>query len=66
VGGFRAVVMSAGVPPSLGEIHYHLRLELDINTSPEFVGTIPKERARDVFADLVQGATEISERGTRF
>jgi hypothetical protein len=44
----------------------HLRLELDINTSADFQGLIPREAAVSVIDDLLGGAREICEHGNRF
>jgi hypothetical protein len=42
---------------------YHLHVELDINTSPEYQGTIPQASVCAVIDDLFTGALEISQHG---
>lgn len=39
------------------------RLELDINTGPEFAAELPKEKFEDIFQELVSFAAEIAEKG---
>jgi hypothetical protein len=64
VGAFRQFAMQLGTTaPSVGPSQVHLRLELDINTSEEFSGLIPRAGIESVVEDLLSGALEISERG---
>jgi hypothetical protein len=39
------------------------RLEVDINTAPEFQGTIPRERVAPLFEELISLAAEITAQG---
>ncbi|GAB4506939.1 MAG: hypothetical protein Tsb0026_00130 [Sulfuricaulis sp.] len=39
------------------------RLELDINTGPEFATDLPKDKHKDIFHELVSFAVEIAEKG---
>jgi hypothetical protein len=65
VGTFRQFVMLPGAPPTVGPPRAHLRLELDINTSEDFNGPIPRDHVERVIDDLLSGALEVSERGSR-
>jgi hypothetical protein len=51
---------------TLGTSASHLRLELDINTSADFQGCIPRNAIQNVLNDLLAGANEIIEHGNRF
>lgn len=46
-----------------GETRHFLRLELDINTAPEFQGPFPPERLADAFQELRQLGEEIAAHG---
>lgn len=49
---------------SSGEIMaYAIRLELDINTSPEFRGSLPKERLIEVYRELITSGRTIVTKG---
>lgn len=39
------------------------RLDLDINTAPDFVGTLPAERLGDLFQEMTDLGREIAQRG---
>jgi len=65
VGGHQVVTITA-VRPTLGDLRYDLRLELDINTAPDFEGPIPQQKVESVIDDLLDGAREIAEQGNRF
>jgi hypothetical protein len=66
VGAYMVVALGAGAHPTQSPVQPHLRLELDINTSADFLGVIPPESLELVIDDLFTGASEISEQGTRF
>jgi hypothetical protein len=67
VGGFRILVMNfTGEGHSASALNYHLRLELDVNTLPDFAGYFDREQFMPVLEDLMAGAREIAERGNRF
>jgi hypothetical protein len=66
VGAFRSVIITGSAAPTLSDLHFHLRLDLDMNTNPESVSVIPRENAEGVIDDLFDAAREISERGNRF
>jgi hypothetical protein len=66
VGAYHFVTLGAGLHPIEGPLQPHLRLELDINTSADFQGLIPREAAVSVIDDLLGGAREICEHGNRF
>jgi len=40
-----------------------VRLELDINTSPDFSGELPKDKLPEIFAELVKSGKEITLKG---
>jgi hypothetical protein len=42
---------------------FALRLEVDINTTPDFAGSIPSARLVEVFRELVESARTIAARG---
>ncbi len=64
VGAYQRVVLVSGARnATIGALKTHLRLELDINTSPDFEGLIPHERIDGVLDDLFAGACEIQEQG---
>jgi hypothetical protein len=44
---------------------YHLRLELDISSSEDYQGVIPRAGVEGLITDLFSGAREISEQGNR-
>ena len=48
-----------------GPLQYHLRLELDINTAGEFAGPIPQDHIEDVAHELLEGAKEVCQHGSR-
>lgn len=48
-----------------GETLFADRVELDINTSPEFGGQLPKQRYPEIFNELQDSANEILEEGDR-
>jgi hypothetical protein len=48
---------------AVGPRHYACRLELDINTVPEFQGQFERERLAPIFQELVDFAVEISNHG---
>lgn len=66
VGAYKFVAMGAGAHPIESPLQHHLHLELDINTSADFQGLIPREEVVRVIDDLFSGAGEICEQGTRF
>jgi hypothetical protein len=55
----------AGQPSSLRQLPslYGFRLELDMNTFPEFEGELPHDRLPELFGELVDLGTEIAEQG---
>lgn len=64
VGTYQMVVVVGGsTNPTKGRIQAHLRLELDINTNPEYEGLIPRESIEGVLSDLFDGACEVYEHG---
>jgi len=67
VGAFRSIAMStAAATPIVGEMRFHLRVDLDLHTAPDYPGLLPKEQMGQIIQDLREGAIEISERGNRF
>jgi hypothetical protein len=65
VGGYTFIAIGPGSQPSESALHHYLRLELDINTSADFQGIIPRNAAEIVMGDLFSGAKEICEHGNR-
>jgi hypothetical protein len=59
---FNSVKMAA-MPTPTTTTDYALRLELDINTAPEFQGSIPKGRLIEVYRELVSGGQNIIAEG---
>jgi hypothetical protein len=68
VGAFVAlsVNIAASVQSVSSPLLYHLRLELDINTSGDFRELIPRDSVGPVINDLLSGASEICQLGNRF
>ncbi len=66
VGAYKFIAMRAASPPVESPLQQHLRLELDISTSADFLGLIPRDEVVRVIDDLFDGAREICEHGTRF
>lgn len=56
-----------GIGPVVGSVegqgHYACRLELDVNTAQEHEGTFSSDTLEMIFAELVNQAQEISEKG---
>jgi hypothetical protein len=68
VGGFRSITLDPAVQRAsahLGSMSHHVRLELDINTSAEYYGTISRDLMNLFLDDLENGAAEIVEHGNR-
>jgi len=68
VGAFQSMRVTIGPGTAnqvLGPLQYHLRLELDINTAGEFAGPIPQDRIEDVVHELLEGANEVCQHGSR-
>ncbi len=63
---FRAVA-GAGVPQSivLAEPVYAFRLELDVNTAPDFQGELAADRLGDIYRELVSAGSQIARVGLR-
>ena len=53
----------ASVGYSARQMHHVCRLELDINTTPDFPGELSREQLPQVFQELVRFAKEIVEKG---
>lgn len=66
VGAYKMVTMNAAGHPIESALVSHLRLELDVNTSADFQGVLPREKIGNVINDLFDGAKEISEQGNHF
>jgi hypothetical protein len=65
VGSYQRIGIVDGHPVAGTARQTHLRLEMDINTSPEYIGVIPNEQIDAVISDLLAGAAEVCERGSR-
>jgi hypothetical protein len=64
VGSYQLVVVLGGATnPTRGPLQTHLRLELDVSTTQDFVGLLPPERIESVISDLFDGAREVFEHG---
>jgi hypothetical protein len=59
-----AFTLTLGIPNALATAPmFHLFLELDINTNPDYQGPIPRESVGSILDDLFTGALEISRHG---
>lgn len=68
VGAFQSMRVTIGSGTAtqiLGPSQSHLRLELDINTPGEFAGPIPPDHIEAVVHDLLEGAEEVCQLGSR-
>jgi hypothetical protein len=54
---------SAPMQHSVGPLYFACRLELDINTVPEFQGEFERGELSSIFQELVDFAVEIADRG---
>lgn len=67
VGGFRNIALDAASATAvLGDMHFHLRLELDINTDPAFAAELPRDRVMGILTELPGYATQIITNGARY
>ena len=63
VGSVTMVEAMAGAPHAMAPPAHFVRLEADINTSPEFRGPIDAERAIQLYEEMEALASEILEKG---
>lgn len=65
VASFRGLRFSPSQPTSVHSMpeHYACHLELDINTAPEFAQPIPHNELDHLLSELIQLASEITEKG---